>query len=637
MNETVHAAEPASWGPRRLRTYVGLAIGLAPLVLGVIVGSYYIYDHTPRWGYWAAGMIACWLVDACYFLAVAAACVGLPMAVRVLRRRPTGRSRWFRIAALSGVVLLGALVMEIASRVILAVQAYESVMPAGDLNALAVERKVSRSLPDDRGVVKLPTEFPPDDGRTSIAVVGESSAEGVPFDRWLSMGRVVASELSRAIPGRRFEAETVAQAGDTLEAQHRKLRDLRFHPDVLIVYCGHNEFAARIPLRRDRAYYIDDGAPSVASRAMAKALSWSSFHVLMQRNIEKCRIAIPPPAFGRRALVDAPAFLPSERAQLLADFRRRLDAIADYAAEVGSILVLISPSANDSDYDPNRSYLPPESPRAERRAFETAYLAVKEREATNPSAAIEAYRELLARAPGFAAAHWRLARLLAAQGDVEGAYHHAVVARDLDGYPQRCPTDFQEVYGEVARRHPGSIYINGQAYFHALSPNGLLDDRLFHDAMHPSFRGQMALAQAVLRGLYERRAFGWAADAPAPVVDPEEIARRFGVDADAWREVCWWGMMSYQITGPAAFDRGVRNAKEQAFQRAAVRMGAGVLPEQAGLASIGRLEPIPIVPYGDPDASARSNLDRHDGRAAETVVGASREEQKPQGEINTQQ
>ena len=33
-------------------------------------------------------------------------------------------------------------------------------------------------------------------------------------------------------------------------------------PDVLIVYCGHNEFSARIPLSRDRAYYADADAPT---------------------------------------------------------------------------------------------------------------------------------------------------------------------------------------------------------------------------------------------------------------------------------------------------------------------------------------------------------------------------------------
>ena len=52
------------------------------MVLAVITGVYYVRDHTPRWAYWAAGLIACWIVDVSYILAVATACVRLPLAIR---------------------------------------------------------------------------------------------------------------------------------------------------------------------------------------------------------------------------------------------------------------------------------------------------------------------------------------------------------------------------------------------------------------------------------------------------------------------------------------------------------------------------------------------------------------------------
>ena len=103
----------------------------------------------------------------------------------------------------------------------------------------------------------------------------------------------------------------------------------------------------------------------------------------------------------------------------------------------------------------------------------------------------------LARQPGFAETHYRLATLLRKAGEWDEAYRHFIAARDCDGYPMRCLTRFQEVYREVASRHD-CIYIDGQSYFHAIGRNGLLDDELFQDAMHPSLRGQIALAQAVL-------------------------------------------------------------------------------------------------------------------------------------------
>ncbi|MDG3005767.1 hypothetical protein [Paludisphaera mucosa] len=596
--------DPAAPATRRsLRSYALLTIALAATVLIGIVTTFFVVDHTPIWVYWAIGLGFLWVVDFAYAIALVSSLAALPLVILGLKRSPRRRA-WMRLGLLAGSVLIGAVVLEGASVLILARQGRTSVMPAGGTESSRGERLIRGRIPDAVEEVELPTTFPDQEDRVSIAVVGESSAAGVPYDRWLSIGKVVAWGLGQAIPGRKFQPEVLAQSGETLELQHQNLASLKHRPDVLIVYCGHNEFSARIPHKRDLAYYADADEPGPVAALATNALAWSSFHALVRRNIEKCRIAIPPPANGHRALVDVPAYTDDEYERLLADFRRRLEAVAAYAEKLGVILVLIAPPGNDSASDPNRSYLPPETPRAERQAIERAYLAAKALEATDPSAAIQGYREVLKRAPGFAAAHWRLARLLATRGDAAEAYEHAVVARDHDGYPQRILTAFQEAYRETARRHAG-IFIDGQSYFHAVSPDGLLDDRLFHDAMHPSYRGQLALAQAVLRGLHARRAFGWPADAPEPVIDPAACAQHFGIDPGVWRYLCLWGMMSYEITGPASYDPTLRRLKYEAFARAADAIQAGTAPEAVGLANIGRLEPIPIVPYGGPATSAR--------------------------------
>jgi lysophospholipase L1-like esterase len=583
--------------PRALRSFAALVFLLAAVILAGIVGVYYVGDHTPKWIYWAIGLGFLQTLDVLYGATLAALVVAIPLTIRGLK---TGDRRgWLRIGMLCGTVALGIVMLEGASAVILARQARSSAMPAGEDYD---ERVIREKLPvlDD---VTPPTTFPDDGDRVSIAVLGESSAAGVPFDRWFSLGTVVARELRRAMPGREFEPEVLAMSGDTLERQHRRLARIRHRPDVLIVYCGHNEFSARIPLSRDRRYYDDDGEPTPIERLAARAEDWSPLHTLIRRNIEKCRIAIPPPANGRRALIDAPVYTPDEYDRILTDFRRRLEAIAAYAEEVGAILVLIAPPANDFGYDPNRSYLPFETPRAERAAFERDYQAAKALESSDPDAAVAAYRGLVIRAPRFAMARWRLSRLLADRGETAEAYDHARIARDADGYPQRALNDFQEAYREVARRHD-CVYIDGQAYFHAVSPDGLLDDRLFHDAMHPSYRGQIALAQAVLRGLRDRRAFGWPADAPEPTIDPVDTAAHFfKLDPAVWSYVCYWGMMSYQITGPASFDPSLRDAQFRSFERAGHAIDAGAPPESVEPQGIGRLQPIPIVPYGDRDAS----------------------------------
>ncbi|WP_337174186.1 tetratricopeptide repeat protein [Paludisphaera sp.] len=591
------ATAPTVSPTRSLRSLAKLTFFLAPVVLGAILGTLYVHDHAPRWVYWAIGLGFLWVLDLAYAATLAALVVALPLTIRGVKAGD--RRRWLRVGVLCGSVALGAVALEGASAVILARQGRASAVPAGEIRT---ERLVRQKMPrlDD---ILPPTTFPDDGDRVSIAVIGESSAAGVPFERWFDLGRVVARELRRAIPGREFEAEVLASSGHTLERQHRELAGIKHRPAVLIVYCGHNEFSARIPHSRDRRYYHDDGEPTAIERLTSRAVGWSWLHSLIRRNMEKCRIAIPPPANGRRTLIDVPAYADDEYDRILADFRRRLEAIAAYADEVGAILVLIAPPANDFDYDPNRSYLPPETPRVERSRFERDFLAARELETNDPDAALAAYRALVARAPRFAMARWRLSRLLADRGEAAEAYEHARIARDADGYPQRAPTDFQEAYRELARRRD-CVYIDGQAYLHAVSPDGLLDDRLFLDAMHPSYRGQVALAQAVLRGLHARRAFGWPADSPEPTVDPTETGRHFfRLDPNVWRYACHWGMMSYQITGPASFDPALRDAKFAALERAADAIEAGAPPDSAEARGVGRLAPIPIVPLGDPHAS----------------------------------
>ena len=64
-------------------------------------------------------------------------------------------------------------------------------------------------------------------------------------------GQIVAWQLQEAVPDRRFECEILAWLGDSLEKQHHKLAGLKRRPDAVIIYSGHNEFAARFEEERD--------------------------------------------------------------------------------------------------------------------------------------------------------------------------------------------------------------------------------------------------------------------------------------------------------------------------------------------------------------------------------------------------
>ena len=393
-----------------------------------------------------------------------------------------------------------------------------SALPIGGLRQSPWDEKRPK-LPVAPEHVELPVNFPDKagDNEVSLVMLGESSAAGVPYDWWLSISQIVCWQLDELIPGRHFQPRVLASSGDTLEGQHRKLVSLTQRPDVLIIYAGHNEFSARFPWSRETNHYDDRKQPGLLELFVQQVELSSPLCRSIREQIDKCRVALPPPPGGYRNLVDEPCFTQAEYTVLLSDFERRLEAIVSFAERVRALPILILPPANDSGFEPNRSYLPPQTTLKERERFAEEFLAVHQLEASDPDESMRRYKSLLDRQPGFAELHYRLARLLERYGRWDLAYQHDVAARDLDGLPHRCPSRFQEIYRAVAARHHCAL-IDGQQYFRKIGHHGLLDDHLFHDGLHPSLRGQIALAEAVLLALHDRKAFGWPDAVPVPAL-----------------------------------------------------------------------------------------------------------------------
>ena len=250
------------------------------------------------------------------------------------------------------------------------------------------------------------------------------------------------------------------------------------------------------------------------------------------------RLGGPPPALNHHLLIDVPAFTSSELLQILADFRRRLEAIVDYCEQIGAVPILVIPPGNESGFEPNRTVVSARVSQAERRRSRSNSSRPELSKQENPAQSQSRYRSLLDRQPDFAEAHFRLGRLLEQAGAFEEAREHYILARDLDGFPVRCLSDFAHIYRDVAVRH-NSILIDGAAVLRARGRHGILDDGLIHDAHHPTLASHLNLAQAVLDQLHQRRLLGLGAEgAPAPIVDPAECASHFQIDSQVWVGVC---------------------------------------------------------------------------------------------------
>jgi hypothetical protein len=432
---------------------------------------------------------------------------------------------------------------------------------------------------------RLPLQFAstkPDEFR--IVVLGGSSALGEPYRPWLSVGQIVAWRLGEAITNRRFECEILAWLGDSLEKQHHKLAAIKQRPDMVIIYSGHNEYAARFEEERD-GWSGEEAGVWLVDRAFRASL-YSPFCRLLYEVISKNRLDSPPPLSHRHQLIEPPQCSPSEQAEIEEDYRSRLEALVAYCERIGAVTVLVIPPANESGYEPSRSTLPASVSPAERDRLIQDFGEARRLESSDPAAGARAYESMIARHPGFAEGHFRLARILEQQGNRAEAGRHYQSALDLDGLKIRCPEPLRATVREVARRHPRSIFIDGRAELAAVSPTGLLGDHVIQDTHHPNFRGYVALASAILRELGQRRFLG-NPSFPGLPLDPAECGRHFGMDAEKWATVCDRAAEHYRRVAGYRYDPAERMEQSRSYAEAARRLRAGAAPDELGLPGIG--------------------------------------------------
>jgi hypothetical protein len=420
-----------------------------------------------------------------------------------------------------------------------------------------------------------------------ILVIGESSARGEPYHPWLSVPQIVAWRLERILPGRHVSVDMWATGGATLAMMHERLAGLTYRPDVMIVYVGHNEFQTRYSWFREVSYYRDARQASWGIGPVALRSPWSRDWSPLCRLALELRdgqqVDIEPPRQVTRRPVDRPVCTLEETAAIVADFERRLVAIAAYCTKLGTLLVFIIPPGNDAGFDPSRSVLAASTPDCERAGFARALARARALECADPARALAAARELVAAHPEFAEAHYRLARLLERAGDWAGARRHYIAARERDALPLRCPEPIRQVFQAVAARHTDVVLVDGPRVLEAASPHGFLGDEFFHDAQHPNVAGYSVLAQDLLRQLRTRRAFGWTAEAPVPFVDAAACARHFQIDRARWQEICYREAGFFLATAYIRFDPKFRKVRAAAYTRAREILQAGGSPRTAGV------------------------------------------------------
>jgi hypothetical protein len=543
--------------PNRLGRLVALIVVLAGLLVFIRVVPIWVAVLIPRWVVRGASVGFLWGLLVIFIAAAPAALAGLVYGLIGIRRAGRRCDRGGLTVALRWTLLASSCLAAL-----IVMEAVSAVRLRGMLRMADLPTQFERAHPESRSAADL-----------HLVIVGESSARGEPYHPWLSVGQIVGWQLEQVFPGRKIRVDVRAEGGLCLEQAILLLLDLKERPDAIIVFAGHNEFQTRFGWSRNVRHYADEGPRSTLALIDLARSTSSTAHLILATLDRYVGEAAPPPHVTRE-LVDHPICSASEHAFLLEDFTRRLDELAAYCNRIGATPILIAPASNDGAFEPNRSILDGSATAHDRAEFARDFQAAQAAESRDPDSAIAAYRRLLARHPEFAESHYRLARLLADRGSWNEAREHYIAARDFDAFPLRCPTDFLEAIRSVARRHEG-VLIDAPDLLSRLSPRGILDDGLFHDAQHLNLTGYVALAQEVVQQLCRRRAFGWPASIPAPQIDLAACARRFKMDAAKWSTVCERSRSFYARTAYVRYDPSERLSIAARYEQANRDLAAG--------------------------------------------------------------
>lgn len=398
--------------------------------------------------------------------------------------------------------------------------------------------------------------MPKPKGVVRILLAGESAAKGYPQPPNLAMSAFLQGMLQQLWPERKVEVinlGTTAVASFPIVYQVRQA--LQFEPDLLVLYVGNNEFF---------------GAYGTASINAAGTLPTAS--LALMRNLRSLALVQATESLLRRR-ADADRTLMEEmigqtvigaasplRAAAARNLQANLSSMLESARAAGVPAIVCTTASNESGLAPLGENEP----------------------------GVPAERGALAR--------FEQGRALAAAGDAKGAREAFLDARDLDTMPWRPIRATEQAIRDAAKAH-GAVLCDVAERFRDLSADGATGWDLLDDHVHPSLRGQVEIARAIVQSM---------ANLPAPLaVDPAaaaslapwgEWAARQG--ANAWDD--------YRVRHTLRVLFGVsfmRRTNEAAFQRfdQSCRAFEGALPPalvpvvrdwQSGRPNAGGVRPI---------------------------------------------
>lgn len=339
-----------------------------------------------------------------------------------------------------------------------------------------------------------------------VFLCGESAMKGFPQPMALSAGAFLQAMLGDCLPGRTVEVINLATTAVASFPVMAMLEDaIDYQPDLVIVYCGNNEFygaygvaslhsagRSTVAMRVQRAFRATGLAQVLEAWT---APSQGSNQTLMEHVMARSVIPVDDPV----------------RQDAARNLRTHLGGMIRLCRARGVPILVCTLATNERDLAPlgedDTTHLSPEA--SEKLASQ---LVAARQSAAAPDALAAAMREALKAHPDSALAHYLLGRALHGMKQFDEAATEFGEALDHDTMPWRPPQAVQQSIRDAAKEE-GAALCDVRAAFAAASPGGCIGDELMDDHVHPSLAGQVLMARTWLASI---------SDMGGPIAPPRE-------------------------------------------------------------------------------------------------------------------
>ncbi len=363
-----------------------------------------------------------------------------------------------------------------------------------------------------------------------VFALGGSTTQGEPYSIETAFPQWMQLDLQAAQPDRTVEA---VNCGGLSYASYRVLAILRevlhYSPDLVVVYCGHNEYLER------RTY-----APYRASSLFYRSLSWLSGlrTVQLARSLAGQSAKRPEPqrvAGTEQTTLQAEVDALLDYRGGLADYQRgakwtkpiaehfrwNLEQMCTECQQAGVPLILIRPVSNLLDCPPLKFEIDPELLPDLQKQFEQHWTAARAAleissdsdeelahesnalpQHASPDPAMDELHRALAIDPQHAGALYLLGQLQWASGDYQSARETLRRARDCDVCPLRATSELASIVTQVAQQRRVPL-LDAEQLFSQRSPHELVGERWLLDHVHPILEGHQLLGEKLARLCFE--------------------------------------------------------------------------------------------------------------------------------------